>query len=509
MRNQKILVIFLDAAEHSLVERWMQDGSLPTLSALRARGCYAVLGLDSDELNGQPWPTFYTGQNPGQHGIYHYLQWQPDASSTRRISKDWPSTLKPFWRSFGEAEPFVVALDVPGVSEPVPFNGIELVGWATHDTLAYGYYEPHQIEKSKRSALEDRPVPNEKYGLLPAGELKKIALELEAAPQRMTQLAKHFYDQPWNLFMIGFSSTHRGGHKFWDLSGAYPVPSESDAAVLKDALRKVYMACDQAVGQLLKDVGQDVVTLVVAAHGMRENYTRTTVVSEILANILSVEGASNQHVNSSGWLRKFRSLFPASFRHVVKTNLPVWIQDKFTAYWQMERIKRDSPVLVIPSDFDGCLQINLQGREKHGVVPPQDYEKWLSILEQALPTFKDADTGEPIVRAVLRREQLGLRGANLHRFPDLTIKWHYTPVKNHRAVISERYGEVPWPTPGFVPTGRSGNHRAQGFLFAAGPGISPGKTLQNPRVIDLAPTIMHLLGLQPFPEMEGRNLFDD
>lgn len=508
MNRQRVLIIFLDAAEHTLVEAWMQDGSLPNLSALKRRGSYAVLDEAAGDINGQPWPTFYTGQNPGQHGIYHYIQWQPGASATRRISKDWPANPKPFWRRFGEDDPFVVALDAPGTPEPVPFNGIELVGWATHDTLAAGYYERFYIEGTK-AALDNRPVSEEKYGLLPADDLKKIMRELESAPRRMTGLAKHFYDQPWQLFMVGFSSTHRGGHKFWDLSSAHPIPSDADSKILSGALKKIYMACDQAVGELLAGVGQDVTALVLAVHGMGENYTRTTVLPEILASILAAQDTFKRHVNSSGFLRRIRGLFPASFRHVVKTNLPVWLQDRLTAYWQMERIKRDSPVLIIPSDFDGCLQINLQGREKYGVVPPEDYQKWIALLKDALPTFKDADTGEPVVRAVLTREELGLHGKNLHHFPDLTIKWHYTPVKKHRAIVSERYGEIPWPTPGFVPTGRSGNHRAQGFLFAAGPGIPAGRKLKNPRVLDLAPTILGLLGMQPFPEMEGRNLFDD
>ncbi|HLD94743.1 MAG TPA: hypothetical protein VI703_11135, partial [Anaerolineales bacterium] len=60
--------------------------------------------------------------------------------------------------------------------------------------------------------------------------------------------------------------------------------------------------------------------------------------------------------------------------------------------------------------------------------------------------------------------------------------------------------------PGRNPEGRSGNHFPEGFLIATGKGIKEG-AISDAHILDLAPTILNLLG-QPVPDlMEGKVLF--
>ena len=54
--------------------------------------------------------------------------------------------------------------------------------------------------------------------------------------------------------------------------------------------------------------------------------------------------------------------------------------------------------------------------------------------------------------------------------------------------------------------GDSGCHRREGIFIAAGPAIHHGVELPEANILDLAPTIMHLLG-EPVPRvMDGRVL---
>jgi predicted AlkP superfamily phosphohydrolase/phosphomutase len=50
--------------------------------------------------------------------------------------------------------------------------------------------------------------------------------------------------------------------------------------------------------------------------------------------------------------------------------------------------------------------------------------------------------------------------------------------------------------PGLNPDGRSGNHRPEGFLLTAGKNIKINSSIQNKHIIDLAPTIVNLLGAE-------------
>jgi len=51
----------------------------------------------------------------------------------------------------------------------------------------------------------------------------------------------------------------------------------------------------------------------------------------------------------------------------------------------------------------------------------------------------------------------------------------------------------------------NGSHRPDGVLIAAGPSIRPGRHIDNAGLLDLAPTLLNLLGL-PAVDMDGRIL---
>lgn len=49
-------------------------------------------------------------------------------------------------------------------------------------------------------------------------------------------------------------------------------------------------------------------------------------------------------------------------------------------------------------------------------------------------------------------------------------------------------------------------HRMQGIIFMSGPGIEPGETIEGATVLDVAPTVLALLGLPVPRDMDGRPL---
>ena len=63
-RETRLLAIGLDAAEQSLIRRWIDSGELPVLASLRDR---AVCGRTTNEpglYTGAVWPTIFTGVPP-------------------------------------------------------------------------------------------------------------------------------------------------------------------------------------------------------------------------------------------------------------------------------------------------------------------------------------------------------------------------------------------------------------------------------------------------------------
>ena len=58
----------------------------------------------------------------------------------------------------------------------------------------------------------------------------------------------------------------------------------------------------------------------------------------------------------------------------------------------------------------------------------------------------------------------------------------------------------------FGPPHRSGDHRLDGIFIASGPQIQKGKNIENAGIIDVTPTILHLMGLSLLESMDGRVL---
>jgi predicted AlkP superfamily phosphohydrolase/phosphomutase len=70
----RVLVIGFDGADAALVERYMQEGRLPNLKALRDSGMYAPLRTTNPPQTPVSWATFATGINPGRTEIFDFLR---------------------------------------------------------------------------------------------------------------------------------------------------------------------------------------------------------------------------------------------------------------------------------------------------------------------------------------------------------------------------------------------------------------------------------------------------
>jgi arylsulfatase A-like enzyme len=54
--------------------------------------------------------------------------------------------------------------------------------------------------------------------------------------------------------------------------------------------------------------------------------------------------------------------------------------------------------------------------------------------------------------------------------------------------------------------GLSGHHRPDGVLIIAGPGVQAGTNLEGANILDLAPTLLHAMGVAVPSELDGRVL---
>jgi predicted AlkP superfamily phosphohydrolase/phosphomutase len=155
-RIKRAVLIGLDGLDPDLVQRFMDQGKLPTFSKLAQQGMFRPLGTTTPAMSPVAWSSFATGVHPSKHGIYDFLTrdrhtYLPDLSSTHigpaarslRIGS-WTiplgkPTIKllrkstPFWKILGEHQIPSAILRVPITFPPDHFDGIMLSAMCVPD----------------------------------------------------------------------------------------------------------------------------------------------------------------------------------------------------------------------------------------------------------------------------------------------------------------------------------------------------------------------------------------
>lgn len=505
--RRPVLMIGLDAAEITLLRQWMSDGLLPNLAALQRRGALTELQSTAHWLVGAPWPSFYTSSTADRFGMYHYLVWRPDRMAGERPDPAW-MPLEPFWRQLPSQGRRVIAVDVPLCYAPRAYGGVEVSGWATHELLQQPGSSPPGLLEEIRRDFGDAPFDEESAHQLSAAECIEVRDQCVETAVRVGELGRSLMRQNrWDLAIVCFSSTHRCGHLLWDRTILKGRATDAQLDAIANGLRDVYVACDAAIGRLIEAAGEEAAVMVFSLHGMGPNNDRTSMLPEMLARILAGGANDGRPVRRMRLTDRLRGMLPGELRARVKKRLPQAIQDKLTLYWRSSGLDWSrTEAFVAFCDLDGYIRINLRGRERDGIVPQERYGPLCERIATGLRTFRDVDTGEPLVSEIGFAEQIFADGPMRKYLPDIIVRWNPSAAASHRAVVSDAYGSISWSTPGRHPLGRSGNHRRRGFLIAAGGPIEPDRLPGNAHILDLAPTAMELLGVPTPASFQGRSL---
>jgi predicted AlkP superfamily phosphohydrolase/phosphomutase len=148
----------------------------------------------------------------------------------------------------------------------------------------------------------------------------------------------------------------------------------------------------------------------------------------------------------------------------------------------------------------GQIFINRQGREPEGIVSEGDYKRVVDEIIARLPTLRDPKTGAPLVSQAKRRDEL-FHGPAIDRAPDIAV--FMADERN----VALGTADFPANTVAEKAIGNTGDHRFPGILMMQGRGIKRG-SLPQASLLDVAPTVLHLLGLPVPKDMDGRVLLE-
>jgi len=115
-----LLIIGFDGATFDLIRPWAAEGYLPNLARLMAEGVTADLASTLPPVTSPAWPTFMTGVNPGQHGVFDFIQPHGDNFTLVNSTRIRQPTL---WQRLSALGYRAGVLNVPVTYPPQPING--------------------------------------------------------------------------------------------------------------------------------------------------------------------------------------------------------------------------------------------------------------------------------------------------------------------------------------------------------------------------------------------------
>ncbi|MEZ4518663.1 MAG: alkaline phosphatase family protein [Chloroflexota bacterium] len=147
----------------------------------------------------------------------------------------------------------------------------------------------------------------------------------------------------------------------------------------------------------------------------------------------------------------------------------------------------------------GQVYLNVKGERPQGVVDPAEYDALRDEIIAAAKQLRDPEDGSQVVPVVYKREEV-FQGISASHLPDLVL---HTDRAKYVSFGHADFGSNQIIEPS---TGQTGHHHMNGVLGLNGPGVIPGVTVQGAGLLDVAPTVLHYLGL-PVPEyMDGHVL---
>lgn len=498
-RGPKVLVIGLDGGTLDLLGPWMREGLLPNLSMFQQEGVVGRLRSTIPPVTAPAWVSFQTGVNPGKHGLFDFTQYQPGSYETRFINST-DINVPTIWQIASQHGKKVAVINVPVTYPPQPLNGVMVAGMLTPDTAKTFTYPP-QFQEELLSWVTDYEI------FLPVRTIDYLGIagfvdRLLQITGKRAELALYLLGKErWDLFMVHFQSPDILQHALWPYIDSahpdYPSKDERDRA----RVLEYYQRLDSHVGEIERRAEDESTYILMSDHGFGP-LSKRLYLNRWLANegFLALRSGARRRglLNLAGSLArkvdflKLRRRFLAPFSE--RDRLLTRLQRDALIDWP------SSLAYALSGSVYAPIYLNCRGREPAGRVEMgTEYEDLRTVIVERLKALRDPATGSPVIDHVYRREEV-YQGALLERMPDLIVK----PLDGFMVSDLIRGDNLIGPVPEML----SGGHRMDGVLMLRGPGVASGATVSNAEIIDLAPSILYLLGI-PLPSHIDGGILQD
>lgn len=462
----RIVVLGLDGFNPELVKLWADD--LPNLMNMQAEGIWGNLQSTIPPTTPLAWTCAQTGVNPGHLGFWDFsfrndfTYNQPELINAEGIK------ASPLYKylSFKRGKK-VAIINVPISWPPPEIPGGYAITDFTTPGLERGYTWPNSLKKEVTDLvgeyLLDASDLDTNYLILDKELVLQRAHKMDE--QRFT-LVKHFIKfKKCDYILCGLMGANRLSHIFYRFFDKTHKRYE-DNEKFEDILRNHYKYVDTQVGEIRTLLDPDTTLFIHSAYGLQK-----------------LEG----RINLNEWL--------IDQGYMVLTEYPKQPTKVEDSKINWEKTK------AWATGYTGQIYLNVQGREPHGIVPPSEYESLMKELKGKIMKISD-ENGNLLKTRFFKRDDV-----------------HHGPLAKFGPDIFIFFDECRWNTNEMIGYGKGNiysydtpvgpddcSHGFYGYFCAAGPGVPAEGEKQGVTLLDIAPTVLSIMGEKVPDVMEGGSL---
>ncbi len=480
--NRRTILIGLDGATFTVLDALMEENVMPFLKKFTASGVRGKLISVTPPLTPPARTTVMTGRSPGNHGIFDFMRFESPQSRYLAINNSRHVRCETIWSIASRQGLQAASLNFVMMSPLRPFSGYIIPGWVSWRHIRHVFHPPELYEK---------------VNALPGFNLKELSMDVTMDEKAMEGCPEEEYE--------GWVQLHTRREQQWFSVWRYLMkesPCELMALVL-DGVDKLQHLCwrfispellthspspwEQKVRSLCLDYFRQVDAFIAETVALTGGEANIFIVSDHGFGTTSEIVYLNSWLHQNGYL-DWTDGADTSTDLPGKLGLELPRKQAYLLDWM-----KTKAYAVTPSS--NAIHICIAGERGENGIPPDEYQSFRQELVDSLLRFVDPQTGQPVITRVGTREEL-FAGGQVKDAPDLTVT-----LRDGGFISILKSDKLIEPRPELL-----GTHHLEGIFIAGGPDIQKGLSASRFSILNVAPTLLHSLGLPVPSDLEGRAL---